>query len=74
MNNEERTTENEQPASPPTPGYLHHDREKHSPHVAITHDLDLLPWRVMYRRRSLQAFIPLAGAMLFYAWARRAWA
>ena len=28
----------------PTPGYVHHDRRRHSPHVDVAHDLDLLPW------------------------------
>src|SRR5689334_17361913 len=28
----------------PTPGYVHHDRRKHSPHVDVAHDLDELPW------------------------------
>ena len=28
----------------PTPGYVHHDRHKHAPHVDVAHDLDQLPW------------------------------
>lgn len=28
----------------PTPGALHHDRTRHSPHVDVAHDLDRLPW------------------------------
>src|SRR4029453_3423478 len=28
----------------PTPGYLHHDRRRHAPHVDVAHDLELLPW------------------------------
>jgi SAM-dependent methyltransferase len=28
----------------PTPGYLHHDRARHSAHVDVAHDLDVLPW------------------------------
>ena len=28
----------------PTPGYVHHDRRRHSAHVEVAHDLDLLPW------------------------------
>jgi hypothetical protein len=28
----------------PTPGYIHHDRRGHSPHVEVVHDLDKLPW------------------------------
>jgi predicted SAM-dependent methyltransferase len=28
----------------PTPGYVHHDRRKHSAHIEIAHDLDVLPW------------------------------
>lgn len=28
----------------PTPGYLHHDRRRHSAHVDVVHDLDDLPW------------------------------
>ena len=28
----------------PTPGYVHHDRRKHGPHVDVAHDLDILPW------------------------------
>src|SRR5262245_46645576 len=28
----------------PTPGYIHHDRKKHAPHVDVVHDLDVLPW------------------------------
>jgi hypothetical protein len=29
----------------PTPGYIHHDRIKHSPHVDTAWDLTLVPWR-----------------------------
>jgi hypothetical protein len=28
----------------PTPGYMHHDRRRHSPHIEVVHDLDMLPW------------------------------
>ena len=28
----------------PTPGYLHHDRQKHSPHIDVVHNLEMLPW------------------------------
>jgi hypothetical protein len=28
----------------PTAGYVHHDRRKHSAHVDVEHDLDVLPW------------------------------
>lgn len=28
----------------PTPGYLHHDRWKHSPHIDVAWDLERLPW------------------------------
>ncbi len=28
----------------PTAGYVHHDRRRHSPHVDVVHDLDVLPW------------------------------
>jgi SAM-dependent methyltransferase len=28
----------------PMPGYVHHDRRKHSPHVDVVHDLECLPW------------------------------
>jgi predicted SAM-dependent methyltransferase len=28
----------------PTPGYIHHDKRKHSAHVDVAHDLDVLPW------------------------------
>jgi SAM-dependent methyltransferase len=28
----------------PTPGYLHHDLTRHSPHVDVAHDLDEMPW------------------------------
>ena len=28
----------------PTPGYVHHDKRRHAPHVDVAHDLDLLPW------------------------------
>lgn len=28
----------------PTPGYLHHDRWKHSPAIDLAFDLDVLPW------------------------------
>ena len=28
----------------PTPGYVHHDRRRHAPHVEVAHDLDVLPW------------------------------
>jgi predicted SAM-dependent methyltransferase len=28
----------------PTPGYVHHDRRQHAPHVEVVHDLDVLPW------------------------------
>ena len=28
----------------PTPGYTHHDKWKHSPHVAIAFDLSQMPW------------------------------
>ncbi len=28
----------------PTPGYVHHDRQKHSQHIDVAHDLDQLPW------------------------------
>jgi hypothetical protein len=28
----------------PTPGYIHHDRRGHSPHVEVVHDLDKLSW------------------------------
>jgi len=26
------------------PGWIHHDRERHSPHVALVHDLEVRPW------------------------------
>lgn len=28
----------------PTPGYVHHDRQRHSAFVDVVHDLDRLPW------------------------------
>jgi len=28
----------------PTPGYVHHDRWRHAPHVEVEHDLNVLPW------------------------------
>jgi len=28
----------------PTPGHVHHDRSRHSPHVDVVHDLNELPW------------------------------
>ncbi len=28
----------------PTPGYVHHDRRRHAPHVEVAHDLEVLPW------------------------------
>lgn len=28
----------------PTPGYVHHDKRKHSSHIDVVHDLNLLPW------------------------------
>lgn len=28
----------------PTPGYVHHDRRRHSAHVDVAHDLEVLPW------------------------------
>jgi len=28
----------------PTPGYLHHDKWKHSPHVDLAFDLQQIPW------------------------------
>ena len=28
----------------PTPGYFHHDRRLHAPHVDFAHDLDQVPW------------------------------
>jgi predicted SAM-dependent methyltransferase len=28
----------------PTPGYIHHDRIAHSPHIDVAHNLDSLPW------------------------------
>jgi hypothetical protein len=28
----------------PTPGYVHHDKRKHSAHVEVAHDLDEMPW------------------------------
>jgi hypothetical protein len=28
----------------PTPGYVHHDRRRHAPHIEVAHDLDVLPW------------------------------
>jgi len=28
----------------PTPGYVHHDRRMHAPHVDVTHDLEVVPW------------------------------
>jgi hypothetical protein len=28
----------------PSPGYIHHDRHKHSAHVDVAHDLEMLPW------------------------------
>ena len=28
----------------PTPGYVYHDKRRHSPHVEFAHDLDVLPW------------------------------
>jgi len=28
----------------PTPGFVHHDLRKHSPHIDLTHNLDVIPW------------------------------
>lgn len=28
----------------PTPGYIHHDKRRHSPDIDVAHDLDVLPW------------------------------
>lgn len=28
----------------PTPGFVHHDKRKHAPHVDVAHDLETLPW------------------------------
>ena len=28
----------------PTPGFVHHDKRRHAPHVDVAHDLDQLPW------------------------------
>jgi hypothetical protein len=28
----------------PTPGYVHHDRRRHSPDIDVAHDLEVLPW------------------------------
>jgi hypothetical protein len=28
----------------PTPGFVHHDKKAHSPHIDVTHDLEILCW------------------------------
>lgn len=28
----------------PTPGFVHHDKRRHSPHIDFEHDLEQLPW------------------------------
>lgn len=30
----------------PTPGYVHHDRWKHSPHVTVAFELEIIPWPI----------------------------
>lgn len=31
----------------PTPGFIHHDRWQHSPHVDVAFDLDEMPWPLL---------------------------
>ena len=31
----------------PTPGYVHHDRWKHSPHIDIAFELEAIPWPLL---------------------------
>lgn len=31
----------------PTPGYVHHDRWKHSPHVDLAFELEAIPWPLL---------------------------
>ena len=51
------------------PGWAHHDRRRHSPHVDVAHDLELRPWpwanEVAERIEALDVLEHLADTVAF---------